>query len=471
MPALSLDLILDALLPWLSPEGRAALRATVAAGGDLGADALSRTLGLTNRFYLRRLLCREGLPTFAVLSDWISILAMTLESEATGSSLFHVAQRRTLEPATCYRRFRRTLGLSWRESRERGFGWMLLKFRDRCSRPTVTPTVGAHRGPQSAFERRAPSLSAIGRQGPRLVRDTAASARLARRGHPEGRIAATVPLTHGGFDVAMGPGGYALITRAATASVERLHLRSLRFEDPIVVGYNPTRVAVSAHGVGYVSNQFSSTISVVNEDGQRVLGEIPVTGDPAPVVVSRDGRLIFVTTNADRLYAIRTETGKIEASLPLPATSHHLAAHPNRALLYVATRDAGTVLEVDQADLHQVRQFVVGGRTQGMVVAPDGTELFIANEQGGLDVVDLATGTLAASLELGGPAFAVAATPDQRHLYVGLVNAERVQVLDRQSLRVVRTIPTGGVPRGIAFDPRTQTGLIANEAGWVTVVA
>lgn len=471
MPALSLDLVLDALLPWLSSEGRAALRATVAAAGDLDADALSHKLGLTNRFHLRRLLRREGLPTFGLLSDWVSILAITLEAEATGRSLFHLAQARQLEPATCYRRFRRTLGLSWREARERGFGWLLLKFRDRCSRPAVPPTVGAQRGAQSAFERRAPSLMALGRPGPRLVREAGTETRLSRRGHPEGRIAATVPLTHGGFDVAVSSGGHALITRAATASVERLHLRSLTFAAPISVGYNPTRVAVSGQGVLYVSNQFSSTISIVDEPTQRVVGEIPVTGDPAPVVVSRDGRAVFVTTNADSLYAIRTDTGKIGASLPLPATSHHLVLHPNRPLLYVSTRDAGTVLEVDQGDLHQVREFVVGGRTQGMVVAPDGTELYIANEQGGLDVIDLATGTLTASLELGGPAFAVAATPDQSQLYVGLVNAERVQVLDRQTLRVVRTIPTGGVPRGISFDARTQTGLIANEAGWITVVA
>jgi len=171
------------------------------------------------------------------------------------------------------------------------------------------------------------------------------------------------------------------------------------------------------------------------------------------------------------LYAIQAGTGTIEASLPLPATSHHLALHPHRPLLYVSTRDAGTVLEVEQAGLKQVREFVVGGRTQGLVVAPDGTELYVANEQGGLDVIDLATGTLTASLELGGPAFSVAATPDHTHLYVGLVKAERVQVLDRESLRVVRTIPTGGIPRGMAFDPRTQRGLIANEAGWITVVA
>lgn len=471
MPALSLDLILDALLPWLSTSGRAALRATVAADGRIDARTLSRTLGLANRFHLARLLRRDGLPAFGLLTDWISILSLTLESEATGTSLLRLALAHRIEPATCYRRFRRTLGVSWREARVRGFGWMLLKFRDRCARPPSAPRLGARRGPRSAFERRAPALIALGRQGPRLHGDTPLSARLARRGHPEGRVAATVPLTHGAFDVAIGPAGCALLTRAATASVERLHLRSLRFETPIGVGYNPTCVAVNPERVGYVTNQFSSSLSVIEGAGCRVTHEIAVVGDPAPVVISPDGRTVFVTTNADRLYAIDTDTGRAAAELSLPATSHHLTLHPHRPLVYVSTRDAGTVLEVDQGTLTRQREFVLGGRTQGLLVAPDGTELYVANEHGGLDVVDLATGALAASLELGGPAFALAATPDWSQLYVGLVNAERVQVVDRLSLRVVRTIPTGGVPRGMAFDPVTQAGLIANEAGWVTVVA
>lgn len=471
MPALSLDLILDALLPWLSPGGRAALHATVAVSGNLGADALAKKLGLANRFHLTRLLRREGLPPFGPLSDWISILALTLESEATGRSLLHLAQSRRLEVATCYRRFRRTLGLSWRESRARGIGWMLLKFRDRCARPAALPAVGPRRDAQSAFERRAPSLIDLGRTGPRLYRDSRVAERLARRGRPEGRIAATIPLAPAGFDIAIGPAGYALITCPATARLERLHLRSLRFDAPILVGFNPTRLAMSDRGLAYVSNQFGSSISIVDGPARRVLGEIPVVGDPAPVAVTPDGRTLFVATNADRLYAFRTENAQLQASLSLPATSHHLALHPNRPLLYVSTRDAGTVLEVDQASLTRVREFVVGGRTQGVIVAPDGTELYVANEQGGLDVIDLATGNLAASLELGGPAFGLAITPDQSQLYVGLVSAERVQVLDRGTLRVARTVPTGGVPRCIVFDPRTRTALITNEGGWVTIVA
>lgn len=471
MPALSLDLILDALLPWLTPEGRAAIRATVAAGGHLDAETLARHLGLPNRFRVMRLLRREGLPTFGALSDWISILSLTLDSEATGRSLLQIAQAHHLEAATCYRRFRRTLGLSWRDARARGLGWMLLKFRDRCARPATAPTLSVRRGVRSAFERRAPALIGLGRQGPRLHRDPVVSARLARRGHPEGRVAATVPITHGAFDVAIGPDGLALLTRAATASVERLHLRSLTFDTPVGVGFNPTRLTMAPDGLGYVSNQFSASISIVDGPGGGVVGEFAVMGDPAPVAVSRDGETVFVATNADRLYAIRARTGRVEASLALPATSHHLVLHPQRPLLYVATRDAGTVLEVDQFTLARLREFVVGGRTQGVVVAPDGTELYVANEQGGLDVVDLATGALAASLELGGPAFGLSATPDHTQLYVGLVNAERVQVVDRQSLRVVQTVSTGGIPRGIAFDPRTRTALIANEAGWITVVA
>ena len=76
----------------------------------------------------------------------------------------------------------------------------------------------------------------------------------------------------------------------------------------------------------------------------------------------------------------------------------------------------------------------------------------------------------AAAVRLDGRAYGLALSRDNRQLYVGLVTSEKVQVVDRESLRVVRTIPTGGVPREITFSPSGKTALIANEAGWIDVV-
>ena len=127
-------------------------------------------------------------------------------------------------------------------------------------------------------------------------------------------------------------------------------------------------------------------------------------------------------------------------------------------------------MEVDPLGRGVLRAFRTGGRPQALSIAADGTELYVANELGGLDVVDLKRGVVTASVEVGGAAFGLALSPDNAVIYVGLVGAERVVVVDRSTLRVVQIIPTGGIPREIAFDRSGHTAVIVNEAGWINLV-
>jgi len=313
-----------------------------------------------------------------------------------------------------------------------------------------------------------PAVIGLGRQGPALppVRPSPPGS-----GHPQGFLAATLPLRDAPTDIAVSPAGAVLATRAYAASVERLDLPRLKSVASVPVGCNPVRLVFDRSGRrAYVSNQLSDSISVIDVAANRRVDDIPVQGWPAPVVLSLDARTLFVTTNADHLYAIHMTTKRVAAAIPLPATSHHLTMHPSGKLLYVATRAAGTVLEIDATTFQLLRTFPVGGQTQSLAVSADGTELYVADEAGGLDVLDLRRGTQAAAVRLDGRAYGLALSRDNRHLYVGLVSRERVQVVDRESLRVVRTIPTGGVPREITFSPSGKTALIANEAGWIDVV-
>ncbi len=284
-------------------------------------------------------------------------------------------------------------------------------------------------------------------------------------------MATSLPLDHRPYDVAITRYGFAYIVRADAASVERLDLRLRKVVASIPVGCNPTRVVCDRGGRrAYVTNQFSESISVIDVATNRRIDEIAVNGWPAPVLIGPDERTLYVTTTTDHLYAINLQTRRVTAAIPLPATSHHMALHPSGKRLYVATRTAGSVMEIS-LPMHEVlRTFAIGGQPQGIAVAADGSELYVANEKGGLDVVHLGTGVQTASVKIGGSVFGLALSPDGAQLYAGLVAAERVQVVDRTTLRVVRTIPTGGIPREIVFDPGGKTAVIANEAGWVTVV-
>jgi len=83
---------------------------------------------MASRFSLDRLLRREHLPPIKKLADWTCVLQLMWEAESTGESLERLARRHDLDPPTCHRLVKRTIGVPWRKARAEGFGWVLLEF-------------------------------------------------------------------------------------------------------------------------------------------------------------------------------------------------------------------------------------------------------------------------------------------------------------------------------------------------------
>ena len=87
MPPLPLASALLTRLPWLSAQGRAVINVLVCENGRVGsADLVAVRLGLGTRFQLARLLRREGLPPYEVLTGWASVLYWMFEADRGGTS-------------------------------------------------------------------------------------------------------------------------------------------------------------------------------------------------------------------------------------------------------------------------------------------------------------------------------------------------------------------------------------------------
>ena len=267
-------------------------------------------------------------------------------------------------------------------------------------------------------------------------------------------------------------GNIAYVSEPFNNTVASLDLTTNTITGRVAVGSLPCFVVFNSTGTkAYVANQFSDNVSVIDVATGTQTALIPVTGDPLPVAISGDDKTLFVTTNANRLFKINLATNTVVGSLPLPATSHHLLVHPSKPFIYVATRDAGSVLEVNWKAMEVERTFTLGGRAQGMAMSADRKELYVADELGNvLRVVNLQSGATVATvpLESGGEGLALSA--DGARLYVGLVFAGKVQVLDRAARTTINVINTGGTPREIATDPTRKRTLVANEAGWVDII-
>ena len=455
MPPLALAVLVQRSLPGLTPNGRAVINTLVCDNGRVGsAQALCQRLGLRNRFQLNRLLQREGLPPYEELAGWVCVFYWMLRADAgDGSeSLRSLADHAHMEAASCYRLVRRVTGRSWRELRRVGTQEVMRSFakaaRSALARPAGTVQVG-----------QLPTITSATLPPPR---EFPAMPILPRAGR--------LPLTGGPYGVAVRDRDLAYITRPHAACVERLDLATGRLIGSTPLGCTPTCVAFSPAGThAFVSVQYGDEIAVIDTARHVQTNAIPVSGDPFPLLVSQTGRTLFVTTNEDRLFGLSPHNGRVIGSLALPATSHHLALHPSGDRIYVATRAAGSVLEVDRTRYEVRRAFQLGGWPQAMAVSSDGTTLYVANESRGLDVVRLTTGKRIVTIEIEGGPVSLALSPDQQFLYAGLVVAGKVVVIQAASLTISSVIDTGGRPREIAFDKRGRV-IVANEGGWVDLL-
>jgi YVTN family beta-propeller protein len=266
-------------------------------------------------------------------------------------------------------------------------------------------------------------------------------------------------------------GNIAYITRADVPWVKKLDLTTTSFTDSVAAGSVPCGVVFNPAGTrAYVANQGSQNISVFDVATGSPIATFPVTGDPLPVAISLDGSTLFVTTNANRLYSLNSTTGAVLDSLSLPATSHHLFVHPNDSLLYVATRDAGSVLEVRWRTMTVTRTFTIGAQALGMEMAPDRSELYVTSgSTTSLYIVNLATGAVS-STPVGAGASTIALSADGSLIYVGQLFAGSLWVLNRTTRAHVKTITTGGTVRELILDAPRNRIIVANDAGWVDVV-
>ena len=479
MPPLRLTSVLQTALPHLSPNGRALLSALGCLNGHApGSQELAHWLGFHDRYQLARSLRREGLPPLEVVGGWARTLYWISEAEASGKSLRELAEREQLDPAVAYRLVRRVTGRRWSEVRREGLALTLLRFRERCGKavaaprlvplalPAVQPLLVAHGGaPRAAAEIRGEWRNRGGVTGRTQTRTP---------GHRvlQG-VSERAEIDGAPFDVTFTASREVLVTRSHAAALDVLQCNPLRVARSIMVGPAPTRVL--SHGLpgsrlAYVTTQFGEAVCVVDLERREPVGSIAVPGHAMGAVLSADGHTLYVTTNLDRLVAISTLQNTIIGTAPIPIGSLQIGMHPSGHRLLIPCWRFGVIVEVDTATLAITRRFEVGGAVQDVVVTPDGQTLYAANEAGWLDVIHLPSGRRTARVEFGTFAMGLALSADAMHLFVSLLDAGRVLVLQRPGLFERASIATGGRPRLIAAHPDGDAVLVANEAGWVDLL-
>lgn len=286
-------------------------------------------------------------------------------------------------------------------------------------------------------------------------------------GHPAGVTDIVVPLASTPYGLAVAPNGkFILTTQLGGNAVARAPLPTRSYSTFIPVGSTPPHVAINpASTRAYVPNQLGHSVSIIDLATDQAIAELPLAGEGYNVAVHPDGSRVYITTNIGRMYVLSTATNTFSDSVDLDPANNGLAFGKNN-LLFVSSLLAGTVTAYNTSTRQVVGQLVTGGRPQRMAVDLAHNELFVANENLGLDIWNLATRSRILTVPVD--AYGLALSPDNAKVYVSGPLSGTLSIVDRASRTVDTTIAVGGRPRNIAFIPNGLRAAVTNEAGYVT---
>ena len=239
----------------------------------------------------------------------------------------------------------------------------------------------------------------------------------------------------------------------------------------IPAGADPHEVVASTDGqTAYISNYGGGTdhtITAVDLVGQRPLQVIDLGVLRGPHGLEFvDGVLWFTAEGANAVGRYDPATGQVDQVLGTGQhRTHMLAVSPDGKRIVTTNVSSGTVSVIEQrtdapagGSPHvewQQTVISVGPGAEGLDVAPDGREAWVANAgDGTISVIDLAAKRVVQTLavEVRG-ANRLKFTPDGSLVFVSTLGGPDVTVLRAATRAVVTRVPVGHGAAGIQMQP------------------
>jgi YVTN family beta-propeller protein len=143
----------------------------------------------------------------------------------------------------------------------------------------------------------------------------------------------------------------------------------------------------------YVSNLASKSVSVIDTAAMQVIASIPVDSNPNQMVLSADGLLYVACSNDNTVVVVDTKTRAaiekisttVQPHAPEGSTPNALALDRTNKLLYIANADNNdvAVVRADGRGKHEVLGFIPSGwYPSALALLPASQKLYIGNSKG-----------------------------------------------------------------------------------------
>jgi YVTN family beta-propeller protein len=210
----------------------------------------------------------------------------------------------------------------------------------------------------------------------------------------------------------------------------------------------------------YSVDQTGDAVFVFSVESRQMLKKIPVGKEPRRAVFSPDGKRVVVSnSHSDTLSVIDPSTDTVVSTVKTGNEPRDLAYSPDGKLLAVEVinDDCTQFFKADTLEFKQ--QAASAWSPQRMEFAPDSRRLYVAGKLANAvsvlrigplnrldDTIPIPYGPLGYKNVWG-----LAITADGKYLYVSNPGEDMLAVIDTQTLKTVRSYPTGKVPMSIVY--------------------
>jgi YVTN family beta-propeller protein len=234
----------------------------------------------------------------------------------------------------------------------------------------------------------------------------------------------------------------------------------------------------------YISNEAESTLDVVDTKTLKVIRNIPLSGHPNNISISKDGRRVYVgiAVAPGAVDVIDTASMERVKSIPVKGAVHNTYVTPDGKYVVAGSIQGKTITVIDQKteEPSWVLEMDLGIRPMAFLTNPDGSTKWIFAQLSafnGFAVIDFATHKEINRIKLpalppgkppylwgGNESHGMAVTSDGKTLVVNSRLNTAIYFYSLPDLKLLGSTEVGRSPDWVTLTPDGKTAYVANAA-------